>query len=672
GVAVGSTITAHVHVSADSAGLGNLTGLTFDGGTILSANPAVSVDLSGAPKAPAAFTLAPGQAKDYDVPVVLKATGKVVLTSAVSGFDVTSAAVHDSGSVTVAASGLQVVMTANPATAVQSDDPVTGKPDPVIVSVTAKVTNSTDHDLTGIKIDAKPTLARSDGKPATIPIPVEITGQASPSPTIGTLTPGQSSTVTYELKVNGAMKFDASVLAQGVDSISQVNTFGLGKVTVNVQPKFPLTLDATRSDSGEITAGMPWVITGIVTNQTEDKTYVISPLEPAVTDGATFRDERKLTESFPPLTPDPARCVPAVSVRLGPGEKYVFHARVLTVPTEPLSDPFSTAVAFGSGSVVAQEATQTESGEKLTPLDPDQVFFTKEVSPGTTQLHADVVAPPFDAGSDKEFFLNFGLGFYETSYIDYLAETLDGTIGMVGATLSGIDEFHQTFANMTPEERAAAASDTGHALTEYLGDTNGGVSAKLTTATADGLAQLDNWWKTTKASERGYTIGGESKKVIGDLTVGAITDAGVCRILSTTKYIEGVRLTESALAEDAALLSKGGLRVDKGLAGVPAAAVITPELMAARLGLTPAEYAAIQAAADKYGVTILVRSRASASSGLVEAQQAIVKPLAMKPKGLNDLDRILMRLNTGQVADASTIIASSLPESTEAEVLALG
>ncbi|HEY4378179.1 MAG TPA: PKD domain-containing protein, partial [Acidimicrobiales bacterium] len=121
GVAVGSTITAHVHVSADSAGLGNLTGLTFDGGTILSANPAVSVDLSGAPKAPAAFTLAPGQAKDYDVPVVLKATGKVVLTSAVSGFDVTSAAVHDSGSVTVAASGLQVVMTANPATAVQSD-----------------------------------------------------------------------------------------------------------------------------------------------------------------------------------------------------------------------------------------------------------------------------------------------------------------------------------------------------------------------------------------------------------------------------------------------------------------------------------------------------------------------------------------------------------------------
>jgi PKD repeat protein len=672
GLALGSTITAHVQVSAASAGVGSLTHLAFDGGSIASADPATSVDLSGSPAAPGPFSLDPGAAVGYDVPVKITALGKVVVTSAVSGVDANGSAVHDSGFVTLAASGLQVVLTADPATAVQDDDPATGKPEPVIVSVKATVTNTSPEDVTGVSIDASPTLARSGGLPAPVPFPVDVTGQASPSPTIGTIGAGASKSVTYELKVNGAIKFDATALVQAVDSATGVNIFGVGRTTVNIQPQFPLSLDATRVDDGDVTAGTAWLVTGTLTNQTTDRTFVISPLDPTVGSGASWRDERQLTESFPGSTPTSAGCVINRTVRLGPGESYVFHARVLTVTTAPLSADFASTVSFAEGSVLGQEVITTPSGETHTPLDPSQVFFTREVSPTTSQLNANVVAPAFEAGSDEDFFLNFGLGFFETSYIDSLVDNLNGAQASIGAAVASIEEFHQVFINMTPDERSALFSTTASALGNYLGDDSAGTADKLTLAANTGIGDLETWWNTNTASTRGYTIGGMTKKVAGDLTLGAVTEVAACEMLTTARYVDAARLTETALAEDAQLAADGGLRIDKGLAGVPAGAAVTPELMAARLGLSPAEYAAIQAAADKYGVSILVRSRASSASGLVDLQEAIVKPLSVKPKGLNDLDRILFGLKSDQVADASTIVAQRMPEATQADVVALG
>ena len=662
-VVPGATVTAHIQVSASADGVGSLSALKFDSNALLTAAPAKSADVSKVPAAPGPFVLAPGANKAFDAKVKVTAPGHVVLSSGVGGTDAAGAAVHDTGSVTVSASVLKVTVTANPATVEQNGD--ADKVTPVDITVTATVTNIGGAPIDDVTVDVRPTLRAAPGTTSPVPFPLRATGDASPSRLIGALAAGAKRSVTYPLVADASIDAQIQVLALG--SAAGVTVRGLGTGSVSVTPKFPIVVTAQRTDEDDIVAGQAAVVTGTVKNRSNTKTFMVYEIAPQTPKGFILRDLRPLTTPFAASPADPEGCICDSFVRLKPGQSWAFHARLQVQPIPPDSDPYDGLVSFKDG-VKADEITTVDGVEVRTPLAAEKIF----VSPGSRTIFLHVVAPERAVPDDQELFNGFVAGFWDKAYVTDLIKGVNDGVQSLGAALYAVEQFRQEWDTLSAAEQHQYIHDAATALAKKIeGVASVDTVVKIANAMQDGRNALETWWRTADAGTRGYAIGGMTKTVVGDLTLGLVTDALACKVMSGRRGIDGVRLAEEALAKDAEEIAKGGMRVDKGLAGLPSGVEATEEIVAARMGIVPQELRAAEAVAADEGVMLLIRSRAAASPELLAANEAIAKMFAMKAKGVTPLDRFLFQITDSNVLpDAVTAIQDGSPFKSAEEVIA--
>jgi hypothetical protein len=153
-------------------------------------------------------------------------------------------------------------------------------------------------------------------------------------------------------------------------------------------------------------------------------------------------------------------------------------------------------------------------------------------------------------------------------------------------------------------------------------------------------------------------LGSFTSQAIGEISVGWLTDAAVAKVLVGLKDARGFVRAEQFLSEQAKAV---GLKLEKGLAGILPGTLITDRMLALGMGITRAQKDYMIAVARKWGVNIYARSRGARAIELIEQGLATVKPYFIKPKSVNDIDKIFLGFEKLE----SDVVAMRRPNSWE-------
>ena len=394
------TMKVDVTVSADSIGLGDLSGVSFDATTPkgLLAAPTDRMSLKAGGPSGLPSTLAPGgHATLHYVLVGGPKSGNVTLSSSVTARDVTGAPVHGAGTRNVNVSSGALVVTITPSkndfTLKAGPD---GKPTAETIQVTVKVVNTTVTPVDAVDV-APLDLAASDKKHPYEPFPAAVVG-TNEDTRLGRIDPHSSKQFVRKLNVSGDGTIDLKELVTSSDGA----TSGLEQLRVGVTTLLEMAIDG--DPVRQVHAGSTFRVYGHFTNVSADRTVALTNPIKVLHQGNVLgsgiiarADGQWLTSDYPP---------PLIQ-KLAPGKSVEFQIRLATAQPTPADYDEGTADAaqWTQGSIrfafspraAVKEADGSWSALTAQPVQvngkyPSSIYL-KGVAAGGLDLQVDTSQP---------------------------------------------------------------------------------------------------------------------------------------------------------------------------------------------------------------------------------------------------------------------------------------
>lgn len=666
-----------VRAAASADGLGDLSGLAFSSDTLTSSDGSV-LELVEAPTLPTApFTLAPGASRTFRGTVRALRPGTSTLATSLAGQDAAARAVEVDGSlpVRVRAEALDLELELDRPELTLDED--ASGPTPEVVELTVTGTNLTDEELTDIELlSILPSW--QPGLPFTASFPSSILevldGPGSDGLEIGSLAAGASFERTFQVRVNddGHLRLGTSATyreAGGGQSLVP------GEVDLLSKPKYLLTFaagsDASVDDNpadpwnppDAVAAGRSFLVTGSLKNLTTDQRIVATV--PAIgLDQVSSVNLGKLEEDWDnPAMP--------FRVDLDPGDSQGVKARPVAVPV-PAKDGVLT---FARHQYEPTGKALLREEDALTTIGAEQILSPVEDRTASVPI---VWPPPQPGPTAIEFF-----GLYSAAFIESTAAWWANAGASVGHALYAIGEVEANawavitdpvarerlrqqltgawasfvhhidllkaqIETLTPQQRIQLIAEITNPFLLYLRAGRSIATSEEAQAAAQAIASA-----VTSAWDRITSLGGEdprelarilgsgSATVFNEVTVGMVTDAALAKLFTQLRYGDNLAQAQRFVDEAAAAKAAEGLRIDKGLKGIPAGAVLTDEVLTVSLGVTKAEKDQMLAVAKRFNLNIMARSRGAGAAELVTAGRARLKPFGVDAKNVSDLDVLL-------------------------------
>ena len=334
----GDVVHYRVTVAASQDGVGNLSAVTFKGDPLTLAAGSTLVDVAGpTPALPKTITLKPGDSQSYIYDLTVKSAGVVRATTRATATDDSGAAVtSDQNQLSFGSSSLVVDLTVNPPTYKANED-ADGNKQPIDVTVTEKLTNTSDVAISGLNVRS---LAPGRVKSGQL-LDVTFKSGVNPDPTAGypldgiTIQPGESYTLPtptiYTVKDDGKIQFSSLVTATN-DAGTTLR--GSGSVILTGTPDHYLEF-TSRAVQGEgsgslVPAGTPIEIQGTVRNLTDTATEDVGALFAKVAGNAGLQGLR-----YDGVGVDPKTLTTPGALTLDPGQSKQFTLKILTAYSEP-------------------------------------------------------------------------------------------------------------------------------------------------------------------------------------------------------------------------------------------------------------------------------------------------------------------------------------------------
>jgi len=677
-LAIDDEVEVRVVAQAGADGVGDLSNLALGADGLTSSDPdtvEVQGDLSPTPTAP--FSLAPGARKTFTTTVKALRSGTALLDASIAGEDAAGRAVDVDGSLTVrvrsSALRLDLALDRDELTLDEDAD----GPKEETLELTVKGTNTSNEDLTDITLLSilpswQTDLPFTASFPSSILKPTDGPGpQGLP---VADLAPGESFEEVFHVRV-----LDDGHLRLGIDATYAVPSgetdLATGDVDLLSKPKYLLAFEAEADPSVDdnpadpwnppdaVAAGRSFLVTGTVENLTTDQRVIAT---------IPARDLRQVSSvNLGKLEEDWDNPAMPFRADVDPGSSQGLHARPVAIPV-PAKDGVLT------WSEVAYEPTGKallREDDDVTEVAPEQILAPPEQR---TFKVAIVWPPPVPAPTPIEFFGLFSKAFIESTaaWWSNAAASAGNALYAVGEVEAGawnvitdpdarerlrqqltgawasfvnnVDLMRQTLASLTPEEKLRLAQEISNPFLLYLKAGRAIVTSDQAQAAADaiGKAIVTTWDRITSLGgedprELARILGSGSATVFNEVTVGMVTDAAVAKLFTRIRYGGNLAEAQRFVDEAAAAKAAEGLRIDKGLKGIPAGAALTDEVLTIGLGVTKAEKDQMLAVAKRFNLNIMARSRGSGAAELLSAGKARLKPFGIDAKNVSDLDVLL-------------------------------
>ena len=311
-------VNAKVRVaSTGDDGVGDLSNLKFTD-AVLKAGGTAQVELE-LPAAPAAFSLAPGTHRDFDVRVKALTRGDVAFNSTVTGKDAAGKDVSKTGSAPIRAGlDLEVIVTAAPKELDLEVDSAATPPRPIKqpVTLTVRVRNVSGQPARNLTLNVDPAIRDSTGYNPAAPFPLTVRGTSTGVP-VRDLANGEATDVVFTADAANKAVVDVRAVARGTaiasGSLPVREIAGNGTTDVRIgQPKLiALTADGP-AYAGVVKAGGRWTYSGHVENLSPNRAitvFVFAKRSQNVVDG-------QLSSIF-----EPGGCTCGVYKKLEPGRE---------------------------------------------------------------------------------------------------------------------------------------------------------------------------------------------------------------------------------------------------------------------------------------------------------------------------------------------------------------
>jgi PKD repeat protein len=668
--------TLDITVAASKDGLGDLTLAVTK--PLSGDTPTVATLGTVTPK-PVGFTLAPGATSTYSVPVSALKVGATNLSMTVAGKDAAGAAVTAD-----LAFQLRVQVTALDLAIKYSQDTITlaedkNGPTPQTLSLTVTATNTSTKPITQVVLfplvpQWQAGFPFATGLPNAVIHPTD--GPTTGGLAVGDIAPGANVVKTFHMQVTDDGHVKLSLQAGFVDGDGS-NRIGEGEAPFVSVPKYLYSFrskaDASVDDNptqpwntpDAVSAGNEFLLTGGVKNLTTDQRLILTI--PAV-------DQKFLSApNLGPIEKDWQYPSLPYRLQLDPADSAGFQAHPVAVPA-PARDG-SLTYAQVTYAPVGRTETQ-DSDASLTEVTGDRVLSTPE---DLTVRVPIVWEPPVPAPTPGEL-----VGIYTGNFAKKSAAFWGDTAYASGQALISLGEIenqawkvitgdpvaqtrlrseitatwaswthtlemaHDELATLSNGEKVAIAATLANPFLSWL------AVGRLVTTTAQReqataaieSAVLGVWEKlssisTTDPRTLAADLGGGTAVVFGDVTVAMITDAAMTELFTGLRYGKNLKASQAFIDAQAEAAASSGLKIEKGLKGIPAAAALTDEVLTVGVGLTSAQTAQIEAVAKRFNLVVYVRSRASGAADLISQGLARLKPFGIDAKSVNDIDRLL-------------------------------
>jgi PKD repeat protein len=677
-----STVTVRL---ATGDGIGNLEQLRFAAADALASDDEAVLEVLGplTPVVPAGgLTMGPNQQRTFTAKVKGTKAGAAKVSARVTGRTEAGAAVAaDAAPVTINVQdpGLELTVALDDDSFTIDEDAEGPKEQTRTITVT--VENTSEDDVTDVSLLSF-IVSWQEGLPFTRLSPNAVAKvvdgpDAIDGLDLGDLAAGEKITREFDLQVldDGHLALSSTVTWKR----GQSSQLAVAEQTFEAKPKyllsFELEADASVDDNpadpwntpDAVQAGRSFLVTGTIENLTNDQRVVATV---PVTDrlGVSAANLRDLALADPaPGTPPEA--MPLRDV-LDPGDSTAVVGTPVAMPSPTFQ-----------GARTDVEVTWTPSGraqlqddeDLLTDVTRDQVL----VEEGKDRAVVPVVWRPDPAPMGlSEFYALYTLSFLDSTIaywygigsaagqgIDAFRKVTDEAwLGISGdpaaqelwrqrytgawaSFVSTLELARDTISALTPAEKALIAESVSNPLLGYLRLGRWLATSEDTEAArqAIGQAVAKTYADLTSLGDLppeqlAERLGQGSGQVFGDVTLGMVTDSVLAQLLTKMRFGKNLRAAQDYVDAQAAAATSSGLKIEKGLKGIPASAALTDEVLAVGLGIRRSEKAQIQAVAKRFNVQIMARSRGAGAIDLLDAGKARLKPFGIDAKNVSDID----------------------------------
>jgi PKD repeat protein len=638
-------VDVRVTARASADGVGDLSGLTFDGGVLLSSPGDLFTLVTGpTPEPPGAgFTLSPGASQSFDLRLLPAGVGSYTLSSTLRGVDAADEPVEATAtSPGEVGSALEVTLAIDPPFADQPEGDQ--GPEPVDATLTITVRNTTDTPLTDVNLRS----LRVDRTKAGQLLAVEQTGGVSPDPIdghpLGALGAGESVELTATFRATDDAEVEFSAMATA--AAGTANVIGTRTLRWSVKPQYLLAFESHvvhPSGTGLLPAGDPFTIRGTVSNLSNSATLDLGPLFPELAGNAGL-----MTLTYNALGDPPGTLAVPPKLTLGPGDDMEFNLKVTT----GWSDPRGTGDVLPHGGVRAivtftPWGTATLEDGTVVDIEPAQIKSTAEDLERTIHIDDSIAIPPFEP-------LAFGgavmVGAVEgvTSAVAAIVHGLVDLAQLPAAVLMSTAHYQEQIWNsFTDDEKQAFVDDAGLLIAAVL-SRNAEFGKRDATqlyeqvkaVTLQSMTEMANNWEVgdyTQTVEMYTRFGTDAiAQVAVPIALGKLARSpqAVAALERAQQAIQTRMAPVLARLQTVERIEELGPILDALASGTH----LTPAEVATLYGITPEELVELQQLATKYKFLLTVRARHVSSIDWIRNFGALLKPEVLKLKSVSEMD----------------------------------
>jgi hypothetical protein len=512
---------------------------------------------------------------------------------------------------------------------------------------------------------------------------------------LGTLSPGQSATVAFEVHVvnNGSFRLSPQVLS--VSRGASATNISEGTSTLTVLPTALLWLSLHSLEPGAVSPGTAVLIGGTLTNRSLTQSLDVVPLVPNIEGNA---GDGALVDQA--AEPDADGTVLPFAGEIAPGDTIDLMGEVGTSLVEG-TDAKLTYTPDGTviepdGTERALSAAEIGMTEGSSPIEVDVDHTPPPPPPSTITTIGDNFVDNTFFYTAKYSYLAFAgvaeMVQHPVNTIEKTAEGLSTVVVAAGSAVTDVAEMQAAVLllatvgqALTPEQRSAFAD-------EVLADVAASKAVKMSTAVAgavkkaayDAFVPFQNAIKTGDYNQVAALAGqgfGAGLTAVGDFIVSDVVFqkflVGLGQVPSIVRQVpnaaselssataEALTKVKSAIkspfANDITLAqalrdSKIAQSLGKGLRGIEAGQNLLLDGAAALTdiyGLTISQVERLQAFCEANQLVIAVRSRSKRAAQLIRDGLAVGKNEIIKIKNVNELDIQYLGYSS---ADLNTIV----------------
>lgn len=638
---VGVRVTA----SASSDGVGSLQQLRFTDDEPLTWSPEEAFGPIGDPDPvppPEGFELAPGEQRSFEARIKATALGRYSLRSALAGVDEAGAAVEASAQAAgEVGQPLRVVLTADPPFADQEEGD--DGPEPVDVTVTIDVTNTTAEDMTDVTLTS---LRVDRTRPGQL-LAVSQTGGVRDWEVLGSLGPGETRqlTATFRATDDAEVEFEAVLGAQLPGGGTET---AVGKTRWSVRPEYLVELDTvvTRPPANTLLpAGDLIRVTGFVRNLSNTATLELGPLYPELAGNAGV-----MSLTYDAVGADPKALEPAAPLVLDPGESTEFSVRILT----SWSDPRRIEGDNRHGGTWAELTftpwgTATLEDGTVVDITEEQIKAEEQDLNHRVSIDDSIELPAFDRIAYAQAIM---LGAIEGTWSATVATlwSFVDVLQLPYTTIRATTEFQtRVWGSFTPEEKEALAADAGLLAASVLmrnAEMGKRGAAELyemaKSYTLQAMTEMENEWQIGDYTSTTRLYARYGADAIGQVVV----PLALVKLAKSPAAAAALTRAHEALQARMRSHLSSVLTIERLEQVVPvlealeSGTELLPEQLAVLYGITPEELVELQKLADEFNFLLTVRSRHQSSIEWIR-RGAMLKPETLKIKSVSELDIML-------------------------------